>query len=81
MVLDRDAVRVEASPRQGGNVLFTIFVAPKDLGKVIGKHGRIARSLRIITGTIGKENGESFALDVGGGVRIGVEYTEVGLRV
>ena len=37
-----------------------------DLGKVIGKQGRTARSLRIIAQAIGKEKGQDYQVDIGG---------------
>ena len=66
MVADRDAVRVTASPGPAGNVVFRVVVGPKDKGKVIGKQGRTARSLRIILSSIAKEHGKNYSLDVDG---------------
>jgi uncharacterized protein len=43
-----DEVRVERSERDGGEVLLELHVAEADRGKVIGKGGRIARSLRTV---------------------------------
>jgi len=42
-----DAVRVEELERDGDTVL-QLHVAPDDVGKVIGRQGRIARALRTI---------------------------------
>ena len=44
---DPDAVRVEQVERDGATVL-ELHVAPDDVGKVIGRQGRIARALRTI---------------------------------
>ena len=43
-----DEVRVERSERETGEVLLELHVAETDRGKVIGKGGRIARSLRTV---------------------------------
>jgi len=43
-----DEVRVERSERDTGEVLLELHVAEADRGKVIGKGGRIARSLRTV---------------------------------
>ena len=43
-----DEVRVERSERDTGEVLLELHVAETDRGKVIGKGGRIARSLRTV---------------------------------
>jgi uncharacterized protein len=42
-----DAVRVEEEEREDAFVL-VLHVAPDDVGKVIGRQGRIARALRTI---------------------------------
>ena len=47
LVADPDAVRVEDGEEDGALVL-RLHVAPDDLGKVIGRRGRIARSLRTV---------------------------------
>jgi uncharacterized protein len=47
LVDEPDAVRVEELERDGDTVL-QLHVAPDDVGKVIGRQGRIARALRTI---------------------------------
>ena len=47
LVDDPDAVRVESEERDGALVL-VLHVAADDVGKVIGRQGRIARALRTI---------------------------------
>jgi uncharacterized protein len=42
-----EQVRVEPE-RDGGATVLCLYVAPEDLGQVIGRGGRIARSLRVI---------------------------------
>jgi predicted RNA-binding protein YlqC (UPF0109 family) len=42
-----DEVRVERVDREGATVL-RLHVAPDDVGKVIGRQGRIARALRAL---------------------------------
>ncbi len=42
-----DAVRVETEEREGELALL-LHVAPGDVGKVIGRGGRIARALRTV---------------------------------
>jgi uncharacterized protein len=45
LVDEPDAVRVEQAEEDGAVVL-RLHVAPDDVGKVIGRQGRLARSLR-----------------------------------
>jgi len=47
LVDEPDAVRVEEVEREGALVI-QLYVAPDDVGKVIGRQGRIARALRTI---------------------------------
>jgi predicted RNA-binding protein YlqC (UPF0109 family) len=47
LVDEPDAVRVEEVERDGA-VVIQLYVAPDDVGKVIGRQGRIARALRTI---------------------------------
>ena len=47
LVDEPDAVRVETEEHEGELVLL-LHVAPDDVGKVIGRQGRIARALRTV---------------------------------
>ena len=47
LVDNPDAVSVKES-NNDGSVLLELKVAPEDMGKVIGKQGRIARAIRTV---------------------------------
>lgn len=47
LVDEPDAVRVETEEREDATILL-LHVAPGDVGKVIGRQGRIARALRTV---------------------------------
>ena len=47
LVDDPDAVRVETVERDD-DIVFRLHVAPDDVGKVIGRQGRLARALRTL---------------------------------
>ena len=47
LVDDPDAVRVDEEEREGAVVLI-LHVAQEDVGKVIGRQGRVARALRAV---------------------------------
>jgi len=49
---------------QPGGYLFRLSVSPDEIGKLIGKGGRIARSLRIILKAIGKASERNILLDI-----------------
>ena len=56
-------VSVQAAPDHDGTVLL-LRVAPGDLGKVIGKQGRTARSIRTILGAASMKAQHRFSLDI-----------------
>jgi hypothetical protein len=57
---------VYPEPREGqkGNSSLELRVAPADLGKVIGKHGRAAVSIRNILGPAGTKMHRRFSLGI-----------------
>ena len=49
LVEQPDAVKVDAdAPAEDGTVVYHIHVAEEDMGRIIGKQGRIAKALRTI---------------------------------
>ena len=63
LVDEPEAVQVDVSQDSGSTVL-RLRVSPRDLGKVIGKQGRTARSLRTILGAASMKLKHRFALDI-----------------
>jgi predicted RNA-binding protein YlqC (UPF0109 family) len=63
LVDSRESVNVKAVSAVSGTAL-VVNVAIEDIGKVIGKQGRIARSLRTILGAASKKSGHCFSLDL-----------------
>jgi predicted RNA-binding protein YlqC (UPF0109 family) len=60
-----DEVRVVRAERDG-NVVLELHVAPDDVGKVIGRQGRIARALRTIVRASGARSNERALLEIVG---------------
>jgi predicted RNA-binding protein YlqC (UPF0109 family) len=58
-----ESVSVEAFKDGDGTVL-RLRVAPSDIGKVIGKQGRTARSMRTILGAASMKLKHRYALDI-----------------
>ena len=49
LVDDPDSVSVEAdAPNEEGTVVYHIHVAENDMGRIIGKQGRIAKAIRTV---------------------------------
>lgn len=63
LVDEPDSVRLDIVPDAGSTVL-RLQVSPRDLGKVIGKQGRTARSLRTILGAASMKLKQRFSLDI-----------------
>jgi len=65
LVDEPDAVRVETEEREDA-VVFRLHVAPDDVGKVIGRQGRMARALRSIVRAAGARAEERYVLEIAG---------------
>ena len=63
LVDEPSAVKVVATP-DGDVTVLRLEVDPSDIGKVIGKQGRTARSLRTILGAASMKYKHRFALDI-----------------
>lgn len=63
LVDEPDAVDVQSVSREENTVL-KLRVAPQDVGKVIGKQGRTARSMRTILGAVSMKVRHRFTLDI-----------------
>ena len=48
LVDDPDAVKVEETQEEQGFVSVTLEVNPQDKGKVVGRQGRVAKSMRTL---------------------------------
>ena len=65
LVDDPDAVRVEEEEREDAIVL-RLHVAKDDVGKVIGRQGRLARALRAIVRAGGARQRRRLVLEIAG---------------
>jgi uncharacterized protein len=65
LVDDPDSVRVEEEVRDGAVVL-TLHVAQDDIGKVIGRQGRVARALRAVVRAGAARRRERVLLEIAG---------------
>jgi predicted RNA-binding protein YlqC (UPF0109 family) len=56
---------VEVQPVEGERtVIFEVRVAPDDMGKVIGKHGKIANALRTILKAAATKDGKKVSMEI-----------------
>ena len=66
LVDEPDAVRVEQIEGDDGSLLLCLHVAEGDVGKVIGRQGRIARALRTVVRAGGPNAGRRLQLEIVG---------------
>ncbi len=62
IVDDADAVRVEGIPSKG-RIKLQVKVGPGDLGRVIGRRGRTAQSIRTVVRAAGTRDGVEVDVD------------------
>jgi predicted RNA-binding protein YlqC (UPF0109 family) len=63
IVDEPDGVEVDASERRGG-VMLSLHVAPDDMGKVIGRRGRVAQAIRTVVRAAGAKEGIEASVDI-----------------
>jgi uncharacterized protein len=66
LVDEPDAVHVETVEGDDGSLVFRLHVAAGDVGKVIGRQGRIARALRTVVRAGGPNAGRRLQLEIVG---------------
>jgi len=60
---EESAVQVMVE-KSGLQTVLRLHVAAQDVGKVVGKQGRTARSLRTVLGLVGQTQGVHYSLDI-----------------
>ncbi|MBQ4487607.1 MAG: KH domain-containing protein [Oscillospiraceae bacterium] len=67
LVDDPDKVQVTRDdPDENGEVVYHLTVAPDDMGKVIGKQGKIARAIRTVMRAGAGRVGEKVRVEIDG---------------
>jgi uncharacterized protein len=60
---DNEAVVINTEER-GNGVRFRIHVAPEDMGRVIGRRGRVAQAIRTVVAAAGARDGVETSVDI-----------------
>lgn len=63
LVQNPDEVSVTEVEGERGPVL-QLKVAEEDIGKIIGKYGRIAKAMRTVLGAVSDKDGKRYGLDI-----------------
>jgi predicted RNA-binding protein YlqC (UPF0109 family) len=60
---DPDAVTIDTEER-GRTVRFSVRVAPEDMGRVIGRRGRVAQAIRTVVAAAASRDGRQATVDI-----------------
>jgi len=63
LVNNPDEVNVTEVESEGGTIL-ELRVAPEDVGKVIGRQGRIAREIRTLIRSVAQRSGKKVSVEI-----------------
>lgn len=65
LVDDKENISViKDDPLEDGTVVYHIKVAPEDMGRVIGKQGRIAKAIRTVVRASATRAGERITVEI-----------------
>ena len=65
LVEDKDAVEITCDePNEDGVIVYHLHVAPDDMGRVIGKQGRIAKAIRTVMRAAATRCDEKVAVEI-----------------
>ena len=65
LVEDKNAVKIIADEKnEEGVVVYHLSVAPDDMGRVIGKQGRIAKAIRTVVRAAANRAGEKAVVEI-----------------
>lgn len=59
-----DDVKIETFSEEGNSLVIHVFVNPVDLGRVIGKKGRVANSIRTIAYALAAKNKQKLEIAI-----------------
>ncbi len=63
LVSDPSAISIEENT-EGDEVTYFLRVAPEDMGRVIGRHGRIAKEIRTLMKAAGNRENKKVTVDI-----------------
>ena len=59
-----DSVSVTETETEDGEVLLTLSVAPDDMGKVIGRQGKVAKAIRTVMRAVANREDKRVIIDI-----------------
>lgn len=65
LVEDSSAVSVDVDePAEDGTIVYHLHVAESDMGRVIGKQGRIAKAIRVVMRAAATRNNSKISVEI-----------------
>ena len=64
LVDDPERVEVREIEGEDGGTTLELHVAPEDMGKLIGRQGRIAKEIRTIMKSVAQRNGKKVSVEI-----------------
>ena len=64
LVDDPERVEVREIEGEDGGTTLELHVAPEDIGKLIGRQGRIAREIRTIVKSVAQRTGQKVTVEI-----------------
>ena len=65
LVENKDAIEVVVDePNEEGVIVYHLHVAPDDMGRVIGKQGRIAKAIRVVMRASATRNDQKIMVEI-----------------
>ncbi len=66
LVEDKDAVQITVDePNEEGIIVYHLTVSEEDMGRVIGKQGRIAKAIRVVMRAAAVREGTKVMVEIG----------------
>ncbi len=65
LVENKEAVEVKETDEEK-RIVFNVKVAKEDIGKIIGKQGRLAKSIRTVMKSVAGKNGKKVSVEFDG---------------
>lgn len=64
LVNDPDSIEITEKSAQDGEIVYELRVAPEDMGRVIGRHGRIAKEIRTLMKATGNRENKKVSVEI-----------------
>lgn len=65
LVENPDEVKVTSETAEEGTIVYHLYVAENDMGRVIGKQGRIAKAIRVVMRAAATRNNQQVMVVIG----------------